>query len=58
MEKLYAERAAALMRAREALDRSPEPDDDIVNEADDDISDRPRPVAAEYKSAGFELLRY
>ena len=58
MEKLYAERAAALMRAREALDRSPEPDDDIVNEADDDISDRPRPVRAEYKQAGFELLRY
>ncbi|MBX7055217.1 MAG: PilZ domain-containing protein [Pyrinomonadaceae bacterium] len=54
MEKLYAERAAALMKAREALQQTLEPDDE--DESDDDA--RPVPAAAEYTPSGFELLRY
>lgn len=54
MEKLYAERAAALMKAREALQQSLEPDDEDESE----VETRPVPAAAEYTPSGFELLRY
>ncbi len=58
MEKLYAERAAALIRAREALEASLETDDEAEDRDDDDAVTRPVPAAAEYTPSGFELLRY
>ncbi len=56
MEKLYAERAAALMKAREALERSLEPDE--ADDEDIETESRRIPASADYTSSGFELLRY
>ncbi|HQX55693.1 MAG TPA: PilZ domain-containing protein [Pyrinomonadaceae bacterium] len=64
MEKLYAERAAAIMQAREALAESAEPvaeakvEEAKVEEPQDEPADESTPIAADYSSAGFELLRY